>query len=211
MRIARKLLLLALTAACATALAASTATATISVNAEPGGPCPAVSNISHVVTGGCHVNFISEGGVSLNAHIPGLGEILQSRCTLDVEARFGPDGEGWVNRATLNTIDPNCTRRVCDEIPMTFRPWRIHIQEPSAGEERIRTTLCLRTIPDGEGAAGQLCTLVVPLITIATHRYRVLATPAQRCAQLVVASVTADLQTQGPEQIEIIHPQFPQP
>ena len=182
MRIARQLLLLALTATAATALAASTATATITVNAEPGGLCPVVANVGHVVGGGCHVNITSEGNVPLNAHIPGMGEILQLTCTIDIEARIGADGEGWVNRATLNTIDPNCTRRVCDEIPMTFRPWRIHIQEPSAGLERIRLTFCLRTIAAGEGAVGQPCTLTLPFATTATHRYRITASPAQRCA-----------------------------
>ena len=206
MRIARKLLLLALTATAAMALAASTASATISVNAEPGGACPAVSNVSHVVTGGCHVNFISEGGVSLNAHIPGLGEILQSRCTLDVEARFGPDGEGWVNRATLNTLDPGCARRTCDELPMTFRPWRVHIRETAAATEQIRITFCRRTIPQGEGAAGQLCTLNLPFTATATHRYRITASPAQRCAEIPVLSLTGDFSTQGPEHIEVIHP-----
>ena len=211
MHIAHKLMLLALTATTATVLATSTATATISVNAEPGGPCPAVSNISHVVTGGCHVNITSEGKVPLNAHIPGMGEIVISSCTVDLEARIGPDGEGWINRATFDTTDPACARRPCDELPMTFRPWRIHFRETGAATEVTRVTFCLRTVSAGEGTAGQLCTLNVPLTTRATHHYGVTASPVQRCAELPVASITGDFQTAGPEHIEIIHPQPPQP
>ena len=206
MRILPTLLLLTVLTAITMAITASTVSATISVTREPTSACgDAVLNGPHVVDGGCHVNFRSEGPVPMNAHIPGMGEILLNSCTIDIEAQLSADGEGWVKRATLGTTGPMCVRRVCDEANMTFRPWRLHIREVGPAGVAIVLTLCLRTIGESEGARGLDCTLQVPFGRPSTHRYEFSAAPAQRCAEVPIVSMTGHFTTPGPEHVEIVH------
>ena len=208
MRILPKLLLLTVMTATAMALTASAASATISVTREPTSACGIVVLNVHTVDGGCHVNLRSEAGIPLFAHLPGMGEVQLSNCTIDIEAQIGANGEGYVKRATLILPDPPCTRRVCDEANMTFRPWRLHIREVGVGQEAAFITFCLRTLAESEGATGFVCTLRIPLVTSSTHRYELLATVTQRCAEQSIVSMVGHFTTQGPEYVEIFHPPF---
>jgi len=126
MRIARKLILLALMAMAAMAFAASSASAQIEVSQEGGAHCPAA---------GCVVHATSEAEVDLEL----FGEVLTS-CLNEFEANIGEDGVGEIYSQTLT--GPLCAAEPCETVAGSPDPWPI-VGDETAGVETLFATFCV--------------------------------------------------------------------
>jgi hypothetical protein len=95
MHLARKLVLLAVTAVAAMALSAAAASA-VTVTNEAGDHCPAVVPASHGAgSGGCVINASSEGTIRLENPFGG------SLCTNNFTGRVDETGAGYITNQTL--------------------------------------------------------------------------------------------------------------
>jgi hypothetical protein len=159
MRIARKLMLLALTAMAAMALAASTASAqTVEVVQEDAANahCTAVPNST---SGGCVIRGVGE--IALVGHIFGI-EATASDCNVNFEARIDEDGEGYAySAAYTGDATHNCTRTPCG------LPWRIHGEETNPGEA-LTVEFCARP----SSGSDNRCLTNVPISDTGDHDYR---------------------------------------
>jgi hypothetical protein len=211
MRTAIKLLMLAATVLAALALSATTATAQVTVEDEAtDDPCAAINATlpAGPITGGCHVEFQAED-VPIFAHVPGVGELPQSNCEVELEARIGPDGEGYITEAHLDTPhDPDladCVNEPC-ETSGNMDLWEIHIEEEVLDEEILHVTFCLS--PIGQMGTKTLCSLSLPLVQ-SGHMQSVTATAANRCSQNPIVSIAGtfnSIEGGSEDEIEIHHP-----
>jgi hypothetical protein len=95
MHLARKLVLLAMTAVAAMALSAASASA-LTVTDESGTHCPPVPAASHgAASGGCVIDALSEGTIRLENPFGG------SLCTNNFTGRVDEDGNGYIVNQTL--------------------------------------------------------------------------------------------------------------
>jgi hypothetical protein len=197
MRIARKLMLLALTALAAMALAAPSAFAQgpeteplavpastdLSVTAEPAGTAcsavtPATPPVSGVFTtaGGCVVHG-GGNNIVLSGHLFGI-ESTDSTCTVEFDLRTDGSGRGYLAHQEFTTgTTGTCTRKPCDQATFTSpqsegRPWRGYASESQTGapEETIRVLFCVED-RDADGGNRRHCNVVVPFTETANHRY----------------------------------------
>jgi hypothetical protein len=150
MRIARKLMLLAVVAVAAMAFTASSASA-VGVNDEASGePCSAVSNTHHGDgTGGCQIHATSVTPIELATS---LGMIL---CDNEFEARVDGAGEGYIYGQTLTncqggTVVPCAESGVVDN-------WVVHLN----AEDSMEATFCVTAF----GFINVTCHL--PSVTVA--------------------------------------------
>ena len=149
MRIARRLVLLAMTAIAVTAFtvpAAFAATASqgdgrslepelphsspeLQVRAEPGGglcpavtPAPGTNPSPHSASGGCKAHGTTSA-MRLGAHLPDGTEVIISACNFEVEARVNSTGAGWLTHQEFTDVTPSsCTREPCPELPEPAPP-----------------------------------------------------------------------------------------
>lgn len=171
MRATRKLLLVGAIVLAAMMSAASMASA-VTVRQEPGNTaCPAGPTVAaHIVTGGCHATFTSNGGIPLLAHT-GAAEVAVSNCTVSFEARVNSAGSGFITNQVFGG-GAACTRAPCDEVTgfMRKHPWPLTLTSFGGGVFTLEVTFCLRTVAGGEFRAGSLCT--VHFVIIASgHTY----------------------------------------
>jgi hypothetical protein len=153
MRIARKLLVVAVLTAATMAFGASSASA-VEVS-DVAGHCTAVTLMpDHEVEGGCRVEAVSERETVTQAFVSGVGFVTISACEEHVEAAVGEDGTGYIYAVThVGHEGTPCTRTQCDEANMAKIPWSLSLTSTT----NMEYTFCLRTISGGEGAAGTPC------------------------------------------------------
>jgi hypothetical protein len=139
MRIARKMLLLALTAMAAMAMAASTASAqTVEITNEATGThCGAVTLTGHTVSGGCLLHAASTSDVVLEA----FGSV-SSVCANEFTGRTHEDGGGYLFNQTLT--GPDCDTAPCTEAGGVKRPWPATISEEGPGALTLEANFCVR-------------------------------------------------------------------
>jgi hypothetical protein len=187
MRLARKLFLLAAMALTALALGATTANAENPVEVvdeETAEHCTAVGIVGHTVSGGCHIEYESEGHVPLIAYVP--TPVILSQCVVHLDAQVGEDGSGYINGATLAVGDvvesPGCTRAPCDELGSgAMLPWPLQIVEGETAtdpSEDVEVEFCLRTVASGQGGAPSRCQVHVPITQDAVNHNHEIGTPA---------------------------------
>lgn len=193
MRIARKLMLLAMLAIAATALAVPSAFAQETepelhnqtprllvaqeVHAANDVACPAVTpspppNPSpNVTAGGCRLHF-SAPNVALVAHVSAGGmEVPVSTCNVEFDARLDAAGEGWISHQefTPGTVG-TCTQQPCDPVNAEGRAYGIHLQETEPAPREVAHALfCTEPIGGGTNAH---CEVTVPLTQPTLHRYQ---------------------------------------
>lgn len=170
MRLARKLMLLAVMALAATALAAPSAFAQseteplaypantdLSVSAEPAAACPAVTPATPpasgpFTTGGGCVAHGGGTGIVLSGHLFGI-ESIDSTCTVEFDLRIAGNATGYLTHQEFSQGPTGtCSRRPCDqpvvgEEPAPSpnqgegRPWRGFAFESQAGAPEERITV----------------------------------------------------------------------
>jgi hypothetical protein len=202
MRLARKLVLLAMMAIAAMAVVAPSAFAQneplvhnqdpqAEVRAEPGGGlCPAVTPAPpapatpEVFTtgGGCRLH-ITGPDIVLTAHVFGI-ESTDSTCDVEFDMRVDGQGEGYLSHFEFTPTasgQGTCTRRACHQSeagtpPPTGqsegRPWGFWGREVATGAINITALFCVEPRGNPNGAETH-CQIVLPLTEIANHHYRV--------------------------------------
>lgn len=180
MRLVRKLTLLAILAIAATALMAPAASAQepllhdqtpgLQVGTEPGNqPCPAVVLLLGGGTSGGCLLHITGTNVAFIGHMVG-GEVVGSRCNIEVTARIDAAAEGFFTHAEMT--DPpmgECHRRPCGYVEGQFegRPWAFSASEVAAGVEALTVLFCVQ---DDMGNQRH-CELDFGLVQPVNHRY----------------------------------------
>jgi hypothetical protein len=194
MRLARRLVPLAVTATAAAAAAIALATPSafaqteplthhagldITVSAEAGTSCPAVSiNAARTVaSGGCVVHG---GGpnIVLLAHVFGV-ESIQFLCNWEFDLRIDADGEGFFTHQELTQGTQGiCNRRPCGSLATgEGRPWGAHSRETGAvaPTEVLTLLFCIEGFDSGPPVTHQVdathCEVSMPMIETANHRY----------------------------------------
>jgi hypothetical protein len=200
MRIARKLMLLAMLAVAAAAVAAPSAFAqneplahnqtprlivAQEVHAATDVPCPAVTpspapNPTPLVTaGGCRFHVVGTA-ITFAVHDAAGNEILVFTCNWEFDVRVDSAGEGYISHQEFTQgAAGTCTRRACGQVtPPTSegRAFSFFMQETEpAPRERAVVLFCTEPI----GAAGAShCEVTIPLTQPALHRYTFTANDA---------------------------------
>lgn len=147
MRIARKLMLLAMMAIAATAFMASSASAEIGLpdaveitDEDLGTHCGAVTPTPNGATGGCFLHADSETGTLVSLEL--FGEAL-TECTNSFDARINEDGHGYIYNQVFGGGAP-CVAVPCNAVTGPgFRPWEVAVQEPRPGVEHLIANFCV--------------------------------------------------------------------
>lgn len=206
MRLVHRLFLTSVLGLAAVALAASPASA-LTVTQEPGNTaCPAGPTVvAHVVTGGCHATFASNGALTMLAHT-GAAEVVISSCSVSGELRVDSAGVGFLTNQILTGSPSNCTRRACDEAGnMRKIPWP-KVLEGTVAAPTAEMTFCLIPTSAAEGTAGAICT-IHGLATANGHTYTIstvgLPSNEAACEQIPTIEVVGSATSTATERIEI--------
>lgn len=108
----------------------------------------------HVVGGGCHAKFRSEGDVPLVAYIP--YPTVMTSCRWQLDAQIGGDDAGYIAWVLLTAPD---TGVPCVPIsarkPTAKSPWALQLNEVAGAESLAR-----RGVPGGSQGS---CTVHLPV------------------------------------------------
>ena len=197
MRLARKLMLLAVMALAAMAVAAPSAFAQgseteplavsastdLSVSAEPSGAlCTAVTPATPPASGlfdtvgGCVVHG-GGNAIVLSGHLFGI-ESVDSTCNVEFDLRTSGTGTGYLAHQEFTpAATGTCTRKPCNQASFAApqsegRPWRGFAFESQTGapEERITVLFCVED-RDADGGNRRHCNVTVPFTETTNHRY----------------------------------------
>jgi hypothetical protein len=165
MRIARKLLFVALAALAAMAFSATTASAidhtpeetTTIKNESTGVACTTATKTSG---GGCTIH--ATGEVELWGDVFGVS-VLGSNCITEFTGRVGGDGKGFVDTVLLSDHAGvnDCTRTPCN------LPWDAQAKERLGGHEVLESTFCVTG-----GPTTEVCHVELPIFKIGPHDYK---------------------------------------
>jgi hypothetical protein len=201
MRIARKLMLLAMLALAATALAAPAAFAqdvepelhnqtprlivqqeihaANDVNCPAVVPSPPPNPAPTVTSGGCRLHVASVGTVPLTQHDAAGNEVVVTACTVEFDVRIDSAGEGYMAHQEFTGPLGTCNVKPCGQVtPPTSegRAWSFHARETEPAPREVATVLfCIEALPSGPPAH---CEITVPFSQTATHRYSFVANDA---------------------------------
>jgi hypothetical protein len=177
MRIARKLMLLAVTAIAAAALTAPASAQEHPENLTPTvevidevmfSHCPEVTKTGNNVVGGC--NQVVAGEVDLIGHVFGI-EATASSCEVNLWLIVNEDGEGWVTNQVLNDHagSNTCTREPCMS-GAANEPWSVHIDEQEL-ENRPAIGVAICVSPTGNMTMKNRCEVVIPIQDFGHHHH----------------------------------------
>jgi hypothetical protein len=144
------------------ALGSATASAQVEVIQEDNGnaPCPAVSNVGGVITGGCPLH--GAGEFRFSNHTFGI-EAIASECHVEFVGRIAGNGEAWVYEARPEPGGHmNCNKKFCQT------PFKVHKRE-AAGVLVDDTEMCLE--PLAGGGAPNKCYWSIPFVDSGDHDY----------------------------------------
>jgi putative hemolysin len=136
MRLARKLMLLALMGLAAAAVAAPSASATepITVTNAAGANC------SNLAGGQCVVHVTQEAGeqFELGAQIPFLGYVHQTNCDMEYDLNINGAGVGSISNLNIS----NCSSSMG---PCNSTPWPAAGEEVAPGVTQLEAQVCITT------------------------------------------------------------------
>jgi hypothetical protein len=218
MRLARKLLLLAIAVVAASALMAPAASATEAVTIVrevTGGVqnCPNVSKVGHVVSGGC--TFHTEGEFHLDFHIFGI-EGAEAECHLELEGRIQANGEGYVTDFTVTQGghgDPDCgvtTFPPCAEAetesPANDFPWHFTGEETALNTVQGHFDLCIDPTETGH-CEGEYIADVVESGSpeIQTYSANDLRIGASSFCEVTIEGAVSEVSAAHPDRIHTRH------
>lgn len=198
MRIALKLLLLALVAGAALAVA-SPAVAQIEVSEEANGaPCPEVTqNDDHVIAGGCQVHVDAEDPMVFRTHSPAFGEVTFAICDAEYDLRLQASGHGLADGISL--AGGSCNLEPCDEADHTNYAWIFSMSDFGAPPLGGELTLCVRPSGSAEGNDPFECLIGQTGIDDNDHNYEFRSNGARCSNQLTLTTITMHMVFEDPE------------
>jgi hypothetical protein len=145
MRVACKLMLLAVMAIAAIAMTAGTASAQVELTVEgTSDHCGAVEVGLHSASGDCEIHASSTGDVILRA----FGSV-QSRCLYEFTGYVDENGSGAITDQILGPPEiGTCSMQPCAEVGLGQDVWPIQVSEGASGHLRLEMTACF-TSPFG--------------------------------------------------------------
>jgi hypothetical protein len=173
MRIARKLMLLALMVMTVMALSTPTASA-VGVeltDEETGIHCGIISS-------SCLVEAHSESsGWTITAHLLNGVEVVALTCQDEFIASVGEDGEGaLINQVLSGATCPNKPCEATSQSSGDGDPWPVHFNEVDVGVFQMHMVFCLE--PAAGGGSGRNCEITVDINDNGSHHYEFLAVDA---------------------------------
>jgi hypothetical protein len=163
MRIARKLMLLAITAFAAMAFAASSAQATENLEIIDEGTATHCSAwVEGNPAGGC--KWHAEGEVRLFGHFFGI-ESTEARCHIEIEGRVDETGDGEINSVVVTNGGHGETNCATVSPPCNLPHWVGRIEETGPGAEQLSGYVCFDPTETGARCEG---TLTVPIFEVGT-------------------------------------------
>jgi hypothetical protein len=204
----------------ALALGVGTASAQVEVMEEDGGHCSPVSIVGHTVSGGCHVEYRSEGHIPIVAYTP--SPVVVASCRWHISARIGEGGAGYLTAASFTDevppTSPPCGRAPCDESGAiggsAMIPGPLRIEENAPGQESIEMEFCMRMVAAGEGGTPTRCQVHLPFNQqFGTHDHEIGAVDSEYFCEVApfpisirnVHLINEVPAAQSTEDIELIH------
>jgi hypothetical protein len=180
MRHLSKLFLLAIAALAAMAFAAPLANAqSVEIIEEDStNHCGAVTNVNHVVGGGCALTAASAGLVTLYNHGNHTGnEAIQSVCTNSFSAAIDEDGHGYIYNQVFGNPVGACFVEPCTESGGAKKPWEFEVgEDPTTHAEGMEVEFCVS--PNGAMGLENYCVIHLAIADTGDHQYQVSGTEA---------------------------------
>jgi hypothetical protein len=167
--------------------------------------CATIAINAHIVTGGCPLHFNTEGiGWLFRQHLPDLTEPVITVCNMELTARIGEDGLGYLTNPIIS--GSSCGITPCDEAAPSHAtiPWPTGLFEVAPNEEVLVFTFCIRALTTAEGAQGVPCTLVMDANPQPDHTLELRANDVP-CAEGTGVEFTGHWVAEG-QGVETIHP-----
>jgi hypothetical protein len=164
MRVARKLVLVAVMAGTAVAMSASVASAHVSVRAEPSADCAPC-----LVTADSVVNAGGFTGTAIIAMVNGI-EINTGVCEDEFDASISENGLGTISNQELHG-GATCAKKPCGATTAESgngTAWPVEIRETAQGSGQFRAEVRFCVRPDSSGV-DTICHLNEILVTEANH------------------------------------------
>lgn len=167
--------------------------------------CADVTATDHVVSGGCIVQIADETTTTTDfyTHIPGIGEVVFSECTVALDVHVGEDGLGFIGDQAFGGED--CVLMPCDEAAPSHvnLEWPLTLMELGGGSEVLTHTFCVRNSESVEGEGLVRCT--VHLTVTQTAHSQELSADQRPCHENLATEVSAHWETEAapPDVVEI--------
>lgn len=156
----------------------------LQVRAEPDGSlCAAVTpaastNPSPTLTaGGCRIH-VTGNEIRVSVHLSAAQEMDVSVCDVEFDVRVDSAGEGWVVHQEFTDDTPgSCTRQPCASNPpdAEAKAWGLHMRETGSVGPRELATMLL-CLADQAGGQSH-CEIDLIVLETSNHRYAVLGGP----------------------------------